>query len=111
MLLCQGYDLGDYSDDIDAESLITALKAQEAQPVIFRGSTAVQEIPIEGRENSEGSSVRSVGTEISPMELKSMLKYPRQWGPNEWGPIPFLPSNDILVDRLEKQWGELGRYR
>lgn len=27
------------------------------------------------------------------------------------GPIPFLPENDILVRRLEKQWGELGSYQ
>ncbi len=27
------------------------------------------------------------------------------------GPIPFLPDNDILVQRLEKQWGELGKYQ
>ncbi|EFN54112.1 hypothetical protein CHLNCDRAFT_25038 [Chlorella variabilis] len=27
------------------------------------------------------------------------------------GPIPFLPDNDILVSRLEKQWGELGKYQ
>lgn len=27
------------------------------------------------------------------------------------GPIPFLPDNDILVRRLEAQWGELGGYR
>lgn len=110
-MLIQGYDLGDYSEDIDGERLITALKAQEAQPVVFKGSTAVQEIPIEGCDNSAHGSVRSVGAEVTPKQLKSMLKYPRQWGPNEWGPIPFLPSNNILVDRIEKQWGELGRYR
>ena len=33
------------------------------------------------------------------------------WGPTEWGPIPFLPENDILVTRMEKQWGELRGYR
>lgn len=27
------------------------------------------------------------------------------------GPIPFLPDNDILVQRLERQWGELGKYQ
>lgn len=27
------------------------------------------------------------------------------------GPIPFLPGSDILVRRLEAQWGELGKYR
>jgi magnesium chelatase subunit H len=40
-----------------------------------------------------------------------MLTYPETWGPTEWGPIPFLPDNDILVQRMEKQWGELRGYR
>ena len=40
-----------------------------------------------------------------------MLTYPESWGPTEWGPIPFLPDNDVLVQRMEKQWGELRTYR
>ena len=27
------------------------------------------------------------------------------------GAIPFLPNNDILVSRLEKQWGDLSSYQ
>ena len=26
------------------------------------------------------------------------------------GPIPFLPDNDILVRRVENQWGPLEKY-
>lgn len=29
------------------------------------------------------------------------------WGPPEWAPIPYLPSEDVLVHRMEKQWGSL----
>ena len=27
------------------------------------------------------------------------------------GPVPFLPSRDVLVDALEGQWGALDKYR
>ncbi len=39
------------------------------------------------------------------------LLYPEEWGPTEWGPIPFLPSADLLVRKLEKQWGPLEGYK
>jgi hypothetical protein len=39
------------------------------------------------------------------------LTYPPEWGPNEWGPLPYLPDHDVLVKRMEKQWGELRAYR
>ncbi len=44
-------------------------------------------------------------------ELKELLTYPETWGPTEWGPVPFLPDHDVLVQRMEKQWGELRSYR
>lgn len=40
-----------------------------------------------------------------------MLTFPPTWGPTEWGPIPYLPSEDVLVRRMEKQWGSLHSYR
>ena len=49
--------------------------------------------------------------EISPVQLKDMLKFPQEWGPTNWGPIPFLPDPNILVQRMESQWGELRNYR
>jgi magnesium chelatase subunit H len=49
--------------------------------------------------------------EMTAPQLKSLLMYPESWGPTEWGPIPFLPDNDILVKRMEKQWGDLRSYR
>lgn len=33
----------------------------------------------------------------------------KEWGPTEWGPIPFLPDSDLLVRRLERQWGDLDK--
>lgn len=49
--------------------------------------------------------------EVGASELKSLLTYPDSWGPTEWGPIPFLPEPDVLVQRMERQWGELRAYR
>lgn len=40
-----------------------------------------------------------------------MLTYPPDWGPSEWGPIPFLPEADVLVSSMERQWGDLAAYR
>lgn len=40
-----------------------------------------------------------------------MLTYPPDWGPTEWGPIPFLPEADVLVSSMERQWGDLAAYR
>ena len=40
--------------------------------------------------------------------------YKLQWTPRTLiaaGAIPFLPNNDILVSRLEKQWGDLNSYQ
>ena len=39
------------------------------------------------------------------------LTYPEDWGPTEWGPIPFLPSKDLLVRKMTSQWGDLESYR
>ena len=39
------------------------------------------------------------------------MRLPAHYTPIVAGPIPFLPDKDVLVQRLERQWGELGRYR
>jgi hypothetical protein len=49
--------------------------------------------------------------DISPKRLKELLTYPASWGPTEWGPISFLPSHDLLVANMERQWGDLDKYR
>lgn len=107
-LLLQGYDLGEMADDVDGEVLIEALKAQEGQRTIARGAKGIEEA---GSVKLKASGVESVGIEVQPKKLQEMLTYPKGWGPSQWGPIPFLPSNDILVQRIQKQWGDLYRYK
>ena len=46
---------------------------------------------------------------VPPRDLKAWLTFPSAWGPTEWGPLPFLPPADILVRRMEAQWGDLDR--
>lgn len=53
----------------------------------------------------------AAAAEVSAGQLKEYLTYPEDWGPSEWGPIPFLPNPDVLVNRLERQWGDLRDYR
>ncbi|GMH35161.1 hypothetical protein BSKO_03029 [Bryopsis sp. KO-2023] len=104
----EGYDLGDMPDDFDGEALIEALKAQEGQRTVFKGKDGIHTA---GSGSAEQYGVQAAAAEVAPRELKEMLTYPEEWGPWEWGPIPFLPENDILVQRVEKQWGKLERYR
>jgi magnesium chelatase subunit H len=55
--------------------------------------------------------VEPAAAEVSPKQLSDLLTFPASWGPSEWGPIPYLPSEDVLVKRMEKQWGALASYR
>ena len=48
---------------------------------------------------------------MSPQHLRELLTFPHSWGPTEWGPIPYLPDEDALVRRMERQWGNLLSYR
>jgi len=48
---------------------------------------------------------------VSPKRLRELLTYPVGWGPSEWGPISFLPQHDLLVANMERQWGDLDKYR
>ena len=52
-----------------------------------------------------------MAAEVDHTRLKQMLTYPADWGPTEWGPIPFLPESDVLVRSMERQWGDLAAYR
>ena len=52
-----------------------------------------------------------MGAEVSPKELREALSFPEGWGPSEWGPIPYLPDPDFLIQRMEGQWGSLLSYR
>lgn len=60
---------------------------------------------------AEEHGVRAVAADVSAKQLKQHLSYPAEWGPTEWGPIPFLPQPDVLVRNMERQWGDLDKYR
>lgn len=47
---------------------------------------------------------------MTSRQLQDALTYPPEWGPTDWGPIPFLPDPDILVNNMEKSWGDLDSY-
>lgn len=47
--------------------------------------------------------------DVPASQLRDWLSFPPSWGPTEWGPIPFLPPGDILVRRMESNWGDLGK--
>ena len=62
-------------------------------------------------EPARSIGAQPVGAEVSPKELREALAFPEGWGPSEWGPIPYLPDPDFLVQRMEDQWGSLLSYR
>ena len=105
----EGYDLGNLSSEVNGEDLIGALRDQlSSEPVVARGAKGAMEAG-PGPAGMHGAEVEAA--DISPADLKSMLRFPSEWGPTEWGPIPFLPEPDVLVRRMENQWGELGKFR
>ncbi|KAG2423878.1 hypothetical protein HXX76_014932 [Chlamydomonas incerta] len=106
-----GYDLGpNVPEDLSGlgEALVTALKAQEDQRAISRGQPGMAALG--GGPAAAWGAACGAG-EMSPQRLKELLTYPAEWGPNEWGPLPFLPDADVLVGRMERQWGDLRAYR
>ncbi|DBA83121.1 TPA: Magnesium chelatase [Trebouxia sp. C0005] len=106
----QGYDLGpDWdSSKLDGEAVISALKMQEEQRAIYEGKAGIEN---RGAGGAEAFGASAVAAEIDHLQLKQMLTYPPDWGPSEWGPIPFLPEADVLVSSMERQWGDLAAYR
>ena len=102
----QGYDLGPgVPEDLTGagEAIIGALQAQEQSGVVARGADAAAGVPC--------AAGGPVATEVTPRELREALTFDDRWGPTEWGPIPFLPKSDILVENMEKSWGDLLSYR
>jgi magnesium chelatase subunit H len=92
---------------IDGEAVVRALKAFEEGRVIAGGAKAVERA---GAGDAAAFGAEPVGAEVTPARLKELLSFPASWGPTEWGPIPFLPDADVLVRRMEAQWGPLDRY-
>ena len=64
-----------------------------------------------GVDGADVFGARAAAVEVPQAELKQHLMYPPDWGPTEWGPIPYLPSPNVLVSRMEKQWGDLQDYQ
>ena len=100
--------MGELADDVSGEALIEVLRMQQEQSVVFRGEAGVASAGV-GAAASSGAQVSA--KEVTSTSLKESLTYPATWGPSDWGPIPFLPDHDVLVQRLEKQWGNMQRYR
>ena len=104
----EGYNVGELSTEVSGEALVTALRNQAEEAVISRGAKGVL---AQGVGPAEEFGVSAAAVDILPAQLKEMLTFPADWGPNEWGPIPFLPDPDVLVKRMERQWGDFGKYR
>ena len=106
----EGYDVGGVTDvsSIKGEAIVEALSAQTDQRALAQGAVGVMK---QGAKSATDFGAQPIAADVSPMALKEMLTFPRGFGPTEWGPIPFLPEADILVQKVEKQWGELGKYR
>lgn len=108
-----GYDLGQLPKGPDAikglgEALLKTLKGQEEPRTVSRGAEGIKAL---AGGPAAAWGVKPAAAEISPSQLKEMLTFPATWGPTEWGPIPYLPDEDVLVKRMEAQWGNLSAYR
>lgn len=106
----EGYNVGGAQGDLEGlgEALVTALKSLEDQRVVSRGKEGVLK---QGPGPTKEYGVVASGAEVTAQQLKEWLTYPLDWGPDEWGPVPYLPDPDVLVKKMEKQWGELRLYR
>ncbi|GFR42159.1 hypothetical protein Agub_g3011 [Astrephomene gubernaculifera] len=107
-----GYDLGpDVPEDLAGvgEALVAALRRQtEDQRAVSVGAAGMAAL---GPGPAAPFGVRVGAGEMGPVRLKELLSYPPDWGPSEWGPLPYLPDPDVLVQRMERQWGDLRGHR
>ena len=55
--------------------------------------------------------MQAAAAEVAPRQLREALEFPPDTGPSDWGPIPYLPEPDVLVQNMEAQWGDLDSYR
>jgi magnesium chelatase subunit H len=102
----QGYDLGpDVPEDLTGagQAIITTLSALQQPNIMTRHRSALASVPA-----AVGTAVMAT---MSPQELRKSLFFDSSWGPDEWGPIPFLPPDDLLVTNMEGAWGDLYSYR
>ena len=128
----EGYDLGlEPNEPVPSgEALIEALRALDDGRVVAGGVDAAaaaletlraEKLALSARHSSETSEetvaardplrgVAVAGENVSPKRLKEWISFPESWGPTEFGPIPFLPTPDVLVKRMEQAWGPLDAY-
>jgi len=135
----EGYDLGVKEGEPlpTGEAIVSALRNLEEVSAIMLGAEKGGEQALlktkrdieklKREEEKEGGSedssskrnalslpentLQPAGMDVSPSTLRKWLSFPAEWGPNEWGPCPQLPPNDILIRRMEKAWGNLEQYR
>ncbi|XRB01360.1 magnesium-chelatase subunit ChlH [Pycnococcus provasolii] len=108
----EGYQLsndGDRSSLPTGESIVEVLRQLEGEVAAARGMGAASKAV----EKAIGSSntASAGGTVVSPSLLKEWLSFPESYGPTEWGPLPFLPSSDLMVRNMQSAWGDLRAYR
>ncbi|QDZ18489.1 subunit H of magnesium-chelatase [Chloropicon primus] len=101
----EGYHVGDIPEDLDGEEVVKMIRDLDSPRAIAGGADAVN---ANGAETARSLGGRVAAAEVTPSQLRDWLSFPEAWGPTEWGPIPFLPENDVLFNRLESQWGKLG---
>ena len=101
------------------QAVIDALARQLEPRTLARGAAGVLAAGVGGAGGgkgggAEGSSLSAASfgaaaaaADVPAAQLRDWLSFPQSWGPTEWGPIPFLPPNDILVTRMEANWGDL----
>jgi magnesium chelatase subunit H len=114
----QGYDLGEGGIP-DGEALVAALSQLDDERATNLGARGLEaefnqvaaSLQKKESESSPLGGLQSGSSAVSPSQLKQWLTFPETWGPTEWGPIPYLPDNTLLVDRMERQWGDVGSYR
>ena len=112
------------------QAVIDALASQLQPRVLARGAAGVLAAGVgggekrggkkggEGEERGEGEETPlsasdfgavAAADDVPASQLREWLSFPREWGPTEWGPIPLLPPSDILVRRMESNWGSLNQ--
>ena len=126
----EGYDLGLAPDEPvpSGEALVEALRALDDGRVVAGGveaaRAALETLRAEKLAASSGPTDESsdlsardplrgvavAGENVSAKRLKEWISFPENWGPTEFGPIPFLPTPDVLVRRMEQAWGPLEAY-
>jgi len=108
-LKAEGYDTGDkIPSDLEGDALVEVIRALDNPRAISRGAKSVNLLKTD-EISALGGNIGAA--EVNSETLRDWLTFPKSWGPTEWGPVPFLPEPDVLVQRLEAQWGTLGNPR